>query len=185
MALPEVVNIETARLAICKVSEEDLPDLLEINGDDAVTRFLPYATWKSLNDGTAWLKRMNILAESGTSRQLVIVRHTDNKVIGTALLFRYDEGSARIELGYVIGRTYWRQGYAGEALKALCDYAFRKLGIRRIEAEADPDNIASNMVLISLGFKKEGLLRKRWITKESLRIPISTAALLMNGLTNE
>ena len=34
----------------------------------------------------------------------------------TALRFKYDEGSQRVELGYVLGRSHWRQGYAAEAL---------------------------------------------------------------------
>lgn len=165
MALPHIDTITTTRLTLRVVSHDDLPDLLEINGDDNVTRFLPYTTWQSISDGITWLKRMQVLAESGTGQQLVVVHNDNRKVIGTVLLFRYDESSARIEVGYVIGRAYWRQGYAHEALAAVCAHAFNSMGIRRIEAEADPLNIASNAVLISLGFTKEGLLRKRWITK--------------------
>jgi [ribosomal protein S5]-alanine N-acetyltransferase len=86
-------------------------------------------------------------------------------VIGTVLLFRFEEGSARIELGYVVGRSHWRQGYATEALQALCRHAFGALGIRRIEAEVQVDNLASGALLQSLGFVREGRLRQRWVAK--------------------
>ena len=165
MAIPTIDNIVTARLIIRPVTKNDLVDLLDINGDDEVTGFLPYATWQSIKDGEAWLQRMEALSDTGTGRQLVIVRNNDSKVIGTILLFRYDEGSARVELGYVVGRAYWRQGYATEALMAACKHAFTQMDIRRIEAEVDPRNAASNAVMRSLGFAREGLLRKRWITK--------------------
>lgn len=56
------------------------------------------------------------LREGGSARQLMIARNDDGEVIGTALLFKYDEGSQRVELGYVLGRSHWRQGYASEAL---------------------------------------------------------------------
>ena len=46
-------RIETARLALRPVERSDLPDLLEVNGDPEVTRFLPYPTWTSLDDGAA------------------------------------------------------------------------------------------------------------------------------------
>jgi ribosomal-protein-alanine N-acetyltransferase len=73
--------------------------------------------------------------------------------------------TARVEIGYVLGRAYWRQGYATEALLAVCRQAFEEMGIRRIEAEARPDNVASNQLLQSLGFIHEGRLRQRWTAK--------------------
>jgi RimJ/RimL family protein N-acetyltransferase len=165
MAFPFITKISTSRLTIRPVEHGDLADLIAINGDDEVTRFLPYATWKSIDDGIAWLKRMNAITEAGTGQQLVVVNNTTQRVIGTILLFRFDEGSARVEIGYVIGRSYWQHGFAKEALAAVCNHVFRNLSIRRVEAEVDPNNLASNAVMQSLGFVKEGLLRKRWITK--------------------
>jgi [ribosomal protein S5]-alanine N-acetyltransferase len=70
-----------------------------------------------------------------------------------------------VELGYVVGRAHWRKGYARESLRAVCEHAFRLLSIRRIEAEVNPMNSASNALLLALGFVTEGLLRQRWVTK--------------------
>lgn len=165
MPLPHIDPITTDRLIVRMVRVEDLADLLEVNGDGEVTHFLPYATWQTLADARAWFERMRGLVETGTAVQLVIERRTDAKVIGTALVFKYDEGSARAELGYVIGRAHWRQGYAGEALRALLAHAFEVLHLRRIEAEVNPDNLASNALLRALGFVHEGLLRERWVAK--------------------
>jgi ribosomal-protein-alanine N-acetyltransferase len=147
------------------VEASDLPDLLEINGDPEVTRFLPYATWQSLQDGEGWLARMAALGETGTGQQLVLARRVDSKVIGTMLLFRYDEGSSRVELGYALGRSYWRQGFMHEAVAAACSQAFGALRIRRIEAEVNPENRASCALLVASGFALEGTLRKRWVAK--------------------
>lgn len=165
MALPIIDPIQTSRLMVRAVGIDDLPDLLEINGDPAVTHFLPYATWQTLDDARAWFERMCALVETGSARQMVIVRRADAKIVGTALLFKYDEGSARAELGYVIGRAHWRQGYAREALRALLAHAFEGLHLRRIEAEVNPDNVASDALLRALGFVHEGFLRERWVAK--------------------
>lgn len=165
MPLPHIHPITTDRLIVRAVRVEDLADLLEINGDDEVTHFLPYATWQTLDDARAWFERMRGLVETGAAVQLVIERRADAKVIGTALVFKYDEGSDRAELGYVIGRAHWRQGYADEALRALLTHAFDVLHLRRIEAEVNPDNLASNALLRALGFVHEGLLRERWVAK--------------------
>ena len=165
MPLQSLPAIRTARVVVRTVAESDLADLLEVNGDDEVTRFLPYATWQGPDDAAAWLARIEALCATGTARQLVIERLSDRKVIGTVLVFRFDEPSARVELGYVLGRAHWRQGYAKEALQAVCRHAFVEMGIRRIEAEARPDNVASNELLLALGFTHEGRLRKRWVDK--------------------
>lgn len=87
-------------------------------------------------------------------------------MIGTVLVFQFDEPSARVEIGYVLGPSHWRQGFATEALQAVCRYAFEEIGIRRIEAEARPDNVASNELPASLGFTREGRLRQRWVAKD-------------------
>lgn len=165
MPLERPTPIETARLRLRLLEEADLADLFEVNGDPEVTRFLPYATWEAPSAGNAWFKRMVDLQASGGALQFVVVDKATEKAIGTCLLFRHDEGSARAELGFVLGRKYWGGGYMSEALTALIDCAFENMGMRRLEAEANPRNSASGKLLRRLGFVREGLARQRWVSK--------------------
>jgi RimJ/RimL family protein N-acetyltransferase len=160
--------LETPRLHIRLVTEADLPALLTFNGDDEVTRFLPYATWQNMNDARAWLKRMQGLQDAGGTLQFVIVGKQSALAIGTCLLFKHDEASARAELGYVLSRTHWGSGVMREALTALIDHAFTHMALRRLEAEINPRNVASAQLVQCLGFVQEGLLRQRWFTKGAL-----------------
>ena len=50
-----------------------------------------------------------------------------------------------------------------EALTALLDYAFDVMKLHRMEADVDPDNEPSIRALEKLGFRREGLMRERWI----------------------
>jgi [ribosomal protein S5]-alanine N-acetyltransferase len=165
MALPDIPPIRTARLCLRPLQSADLADLHAVNGDDEVTRFLPYTSWCTPEDATTWLARMHALHDAGTGRQLVMQRAGDGRVIGTLLLFRFDEGSARLELGYVVGRAHWRQGYGAEAVRGALGAAFGTLGVRRIEAEVHPDNTGSHALLRAVGFVHEGCLRQRWVAK--------------------
>ena len=165
MPLRRTDRIDTPRLALVPVAEEHLADLLAMNGDDQVTAFVPYPTWTSLEDGVAWLARVSAHVESGTAEQLVLRRKPDGQVVGTLLLFKHDEGSRRIELGYALARPCWGQGYMREAVLAACGHAFSALGIRRIEAEVNPANTASCKLLAHAGFQLEGRLRQRWTSK--------------------
>ena len=165
MVFPSITQCHADRIVLRPVSDDDLHDLFEINGDTQVTRFLPYSAWRDRSEGIAWLARMRDLTATGMGQQLVIERRDDHKVIGTVLLFRFDSGSARLEIGYVMGSRYWRQGYAREAIGGVCDHLFRHGSIRRIEAEVNPLNIASDALMRGLGFTQEGLLRQRWINQ--------------------
>jgi len=155
---------DTARLAIRSVREADLAALLDVNDNAEVNHFLPYARWQGMADANAWFQRMQALQVTGTAIQYVIIGHAQARAIGSVLLFHFDAGSARAELGYVLGRQYWGQGFMREALTAVIDSAFGPLRLRRLEAEVNPDNQASVRLLRSVGFRCEGLLRERWVT---------------------
>ena len=165
MPLNAPIVVESERLIVRPVEEADLPALLLVNGDDVATRFLPYAPWRSLADGRVWLERMKLMGARGESIQYVVTERASGLAIGTCLLFRYEESSARAELGYVLGRNYWGRGLMREALVAVINCAFGAYELRRLEAEVDPLNQASSGLLERLGFTREGQLRKRWIDK--------------------
>lgn len=164
MPLVDPGPVESERVTVRLLRDTDLPALMEVNGDEAVTAMLPYAAWRSLDDARAWHDRMAGIQANGMALQFVVESRSSGQAIGTCLLFRFDEGSARVELGYVLGRAHWGRGLMKEALTALLGRAFGAIGVRRVEAEVDPRNAASTGLLRRLGFTREGLLRQRWVT---------------------
>ena len=64
------------------------------------------------------------------------------------------------ELGYWIGRHFWNQGYCTEATKAVIEFGFETLGLRRIASQHMARNPASGRVMEKAGMTREGLLRK-------------------------
>ncbi len=158
--------IYSARLCLRLLGDSDVVALLEVNGDEEVTRFLPYATWKSIADGQAWFEHRSGHQASGIALHFAIVAKDTGTAIGTCSLFQFDEDNLHAKIGYVLGRAFWGQGYAREAIAALIDFAFNEMSLRRLQAEAAPQNTASTRLLQRLGFKKEGVLRERWMTKD-------------------
>ena len=57
-------------------------------------------------------------------------------------------------LGYVLDHSHHGKGYMTEAIELVLEYAFKKAGIKRIEAGAKPDNTGSIRVLLKAGFQK-------------------------------
>jgi len=100
--------------------------------------------------------------ERGEALQWAIERRDDGRVIGSITLMLAD-GQPRAEIGYILGREHWGRGFAAEAQGRTIEYAFGELGLHRLEADTHPDNHASTRSLERLGFRREGLLRERWL----------------------
>lgn len=65
-------------------------------------------------------------------------------------------------LGYEIHNTDWRKGYGTEAARATLRIAFEQLGLNRVEASTELDNLASVGVMKSAGMKRE-CVRERFM----------------------
>lgn len=63
-------------------------------------------------------------------------------------------------VGYSIDEKEQNNGYMKEALHIVCEYAFKEMGLHRIEASTLLDNVKSQRVLMSQGFNKLGISRK-------------------------
>lgn len=164
MPLPVPAPIDTARLVVRRFDDTDLAGLMPLNSDPRVTRFLPYGPWQSPDDAHAWLARSRTQTESGRGLQFVIVDKATAALVGTCLLFRHEEPHASAELGYALGHAFWGQGMMHEALVGLISCAFGAWGLRRLEAQVNTANAASNRVLARLGFVQEGVLRQRFVS---------------------
>ncbi|MEA3212019.1 MAG: [ribosomal protein S5]-alanine N-acetyltransferase [Chthoniobacter sp.] len=156
--------IESERVCVRLTLKSDLPELLAVNGDEAVTRFLSFAPWKAMADAEAWFQRISALQAAGSALEFAILAKRTGSVIGRCGLFEFDEVNAQAGVGYVLGRAHWGQGYMREALTALIDCAFLEMNLRRLEARVEAPNTASAGLLQRLGFTREGVLRERWIT---------------------
>jgi RimJ/RimL family protein N-acetyltransferase len=72
------------------------------------------------------------------------------------------------EIGYWMEKSMRGKGIGTIAAKMITDYGFRTLGFRRIDGLADVENAASQKLLTSAGFQKEGILRNK-VTRDDGR----------------
>jgi RimJ/RimL family protein N-acetyltransferase len=155
-------TINTSRLSLRSISADDVDDFFAVYSDPEVMR---YWSTPPLPDRTAAGKQISEINEGFKRHELLkwgIALRTDDTLIGSVTLFHPDFTHRRSEIGYAIGRAYWGQGYMGETLTAVLNYAFETLEFHRIEADVDPRNAASIRTLERLGFQREGYLRERW-----------------------
>ncbi len=155
-------TITAERVVLRWISEADTEALYEIFADPQVMR---YWSTPPLADRQAARELLDHIHDGFRHRALFqwgIARQADDRLIGTSTLFHLDTDNRRAEIGYALGRAHWGQGYMQEALTALLGFAFEELNLHRIEADADPRNLASIRALERQGFRQEGYLRERW-----------------------
>jgi len=158
----KLTTLRTDRLLLREISAADVDDFFRVYSDPEVMR---YWSTPPITDRNAARRLISETDERFKQRELlkwaIALRATD-QLIGCATIFRPDFTHRRAELGYILGRRHWRQGYMLEALHALLTYAFTELQLHRLEADVDPRNAASIRTLERLGFQREGYLRERW-----------------------
>ena len=107
------------------------------------------------------LKMYRAEMRQGVTYSFLIFRAADDALLGGITLSHLRRGVARsATLGYWIGATHARHGYTTEALWALLEYAFQRLGLHRVEAACLPGNEASRRLLLKVGFQEEGYARE-------------------------
>lgn len=90
-----------------------------------------------------------------------IFTQEDDRLVGGITLSNLRRSVAQTaSVGYWIGERHARQGYMTEALLALADFSFGRIGLRRLEAACLPQNTASRALLEKVGFQYEGYARE-------------------------
>lgn len=86
----------------------------------------------------------------------LVTRHDGVQVGDLSFKGLNEDGS--VEIGYGIKDEFQGRGYATEAVMAAVDWALKQTGVLRVEAEAEPDNTASQRVLAKCGFVLNGIV---------------------------
>jgi [ribosomal protein S5]-alanine N-acetyltransferase len=160
-----VVPITTERLLLRPITIKDARDIFAYASNPEVTKYVRFVTHKSLRDTHAFIRRVQTSYRKGITPLWGMEIKASGRLIGASGFLQWPNPDQRAELGYVINPDFWGQGYVTEAAKALCDFAFKKMKVNRIEAGTIVGHTASERVLQKCGFKVEGVLRQRELIK--------------------
>jgi len=150
------VVIETPRLRLRHLTEDDAAFLVALNANPNVYRFTGDGPLADV-DAALVILRTRIFPQYerfGVGRLAVCLKD-GNTPIGWCGL-RFDADEARYDLGYRLLEEHWGQGFATEAASATLSWARAQLPSARITARARVENDASLRVLDKLGLVRVG-----------------------------
>jgi RimJ/RimL family protein N-acetyltransferase len=151
--------LTTKRLILRFPTTKDIKEVCEgLNNLDVSKWLLVYPYPYSIKEARKYLKgnikKMGMKKKDKYS--FLIELKSEKRVIGGIGVRDLEEHKGTGVIGFWINQDYWSKGYAYEACKAVLDFAFKKLKLRRVEATVVPENIASSKLLEKLSFQLEG-----------------------------
>ena len=154
-------TIETERLVLRRFSMEDAQTMYDNwASDDDVTRYL---TWPTHTDSSVTEMVLWNWVDSYANDDFynwAIQLKSDGQVVGSIAVVQIREHVSCAEIGYCMGKAWWHQGIMSEALSAVMDYLFDRVGMNRIQAKHAVDNPNSGGVMKKCGMTCEGTLRQ-------------------------
>lgn len=151
--------IETKRLILREMNEDDYDDLCKILQDEKVMYAYEHAfSNEEVND---WLKnQFNRYEMYGFGLWAVVVKDTNEMIGQCGLTMQKVNDLDVVEIGYLFQKKYWHQGYAIESARACKEYAFHVLNVKEVYSIIRDTNKASKKVAIKNGMKKVGRIMK-------------------------
>jgi ribosomal-protein-alanine N-acetyltransferase len=158
--LPE---IKTPRLQIRQIRIDDAESIFALKSDPEVTKQYGQKPHLSLSQSVDYVRER---LEDYKRRNAIYWVFDLNEggihnAVGSCCFWNFEPSFKCAELGYELQRKYWGKGIMSEALVAIISYGFDQLELKRIEALPLSKNEASKNLLEKLGFKLEGILRRR------------------------
>ena len=147
------MRIETERLIITEFQPE-MAEAVHLNSlDEDTRRFVPDEVFETVEEAADTIDFLMGCYASGEGPLVYPVLLKDGSYIGYVQAVPLDEGGW--EIGYHIGGSYTKKGYATEAVRAFLPVILPQLGIKEILGICRTANAGSVKVLERSGFTKE------------------------------
>ena len=162
MRFPEICTLETPRLVLRKLTEEDIPAYYtRLGSSESVTRYMLFDPHKDISESAASIRKALGRYEAGRCYRWGIALKEDNTLIGILELLRFDEEKESCSFAYMLAEDCWGKGYGSEALVRALDFAFTEMAVQEVRADHFACNGASGGAM-----RKAGMIYLRTIPEK-------------------
>ncbi|HJS20828.1 MAG TPA: GNAT family N-acetyltransferase [Anaerolineales bacterium] len=156
---PRLETLETERLTLRPLTDEDAGFILELLNDPSFIRNIGDRKVRTLQDARTYITDGPVASYARNGFGLYLVELTESgAAMGMCGLIRRNTLND-VDIGYAFLPMYWSKGYAFEAALAMKQHARDVLGLRRMVAIVDPQNLSSIRLLEKLGMKFERMVK--------------------------
>lgn len=160
-------EISTKRLTLRALESRDARRIFEYRSSSEVSRFQSWGT-DSAHVIESYIMDLGVVVPGTPGRWYQIgITLSPTELIGDCGFRVLENEPRQVEIGIALAPEYQKQGYATEALRALLDYLFVKLGKHRVYGSVDPSNLSSIKLLQRVGMREEArFIKSLWFNGE-------------------
>lgn len=147
------ITISTGRLLLRPLEKGDLASTASYAMDVENTKYMCFLPDETVEEVEQFLANVEREWRKETPEFLEFAVLYQGVHIGAvSVYFEKDAG----EIGWIIHKDYWGNGFACEAAKALIDYVKAERNVSHFLAHCDTENTASYRVMEKLGMRRTG-----------------------------
>jgi ribosomal-protein-alanine N-acetyltransferase len=175
--------LETSRLQLRLMVNEDAPALFALRSDPLVMQHIGRAPARSMDDVYRLISNIDQLLFENAGINWAICLKEPAEMIGTICFWKVHKEHHRAELGYLLSPAHHRQGLMSEAMREVLRYGFEDMGLHSVEAHVAIENEASICLLKKCGFVQEAHFKESYLC-EGKFVDDVVFCLLKSGFTS-
>lgn len=150
------------RVALRDWTLDDADDIVRYASDPEVVRYMPWGPHQTTDEVAGFLERSVQQQREEPRRfyEMAVEWRETGEVLGGGGLRVPEPEHKQGEIGYVLRRDHWGLGIGTEIAELLLDFGFGELGLHRVAAGTDAENVASQRVLEKAGMRREAHFRQ-------------------------
>ena len=148
-------ELDAKSICLRKFKKEDASDVFEYGSDEETLKYLVWDGVKSIDAAKA-----AIIDYYWSKPGIYAIELKENQKCIGCIDLRLEPDHEKSGFGYVLNRQYWGKGYMTEALSAVLQLCFDKLGLNRVESTHYIGNEGSGKVMQKCGMEFEGVGRQ-------------------------
>lgn len=164
----EIPTLPYGLITLRPTQEKDIVSIYEACQDPVIPRFTTVPSPYTMTHATSFIREQapsHFLQKTELLFAITKGRAAEEQFCGLISFHTISLQNHTAELGYWIAAPARGEGIGTTAAKLISEYGFSTIGFRRIEALVNTDNVASQALLISAGYEREGVMRKK-VTRE-------------------
>lgn len=155
-------ELETERLLLRQVQDQDADDLFILRSDQTLMRFIDRPLASSIADAQQLVQKIHDSLIQNDGITWTITLKPDPGLIGTIGFWRIEKENYRAEVGYMLAVKWQDKGIMSEAMKEVLKYGFKEMNLHSVEANVNPANEASIRLLEKNQFIREAYFKENY-----------------------
>ena len=156
-------ELRSERLLLREITLADAEEIFFLRSDPRMMQYLDRPPLASIAEGRIFIQQKIIDSyKNNEGIDWGITLQGQPKLIGLISFWRFVKEHHRAEIGYGLHPDFWKRGIVSEAINCVLDHGFEEMKLHSVEANVNPDNLASIKVLEKNGFIREAYFKENY-----------------------